>query len=108
MLADKTPFEDGCIITNPPYSIATPMIRHAMDVLPTGCRLYMFLRVLFLESLERKSLFEEYPPLRVWISSQRISCAKNGDFENFSQNAQAYAWYVFEKGYKGKTELNWF
>lgn len=47
MLAQSMPFEDGCIITNPPYSIATPMIRHAMDILSDGCKLYMFLRILF-------------------------------------------------------------
>lgn len=99
---------DCDIITNPPYKIASDIIRKAMDVVTDGNRIAMFLRILFLESLERKRLFEEYPPERVWISSQRIPCAKSGDFENGSQNAQGYAWFIWQKGYFGDTKLGWF
>lgn len=99
---------NGSIVTNPPFSIAVPIIRHALDIMEDGNKLCMFLRILFLESLERKALFKEYPPIRVWVSSERISCAKNGDFEHKAQNAQAYAWYVWVKGYKGDTTLGWF
>ena len=36
--------------------------------------------------------------------------AKNADFEKFKKqgSAVAYAWYVWEKGYKGDTIVKWF
>jgi hypothetical protein len=52
-------------------------------------------------------LFEKYPPKTVYISSSRLVCAKNGDFENTKGSAVAYAWYVWQKGYKGDTVVKW-
>lgn len=99
---------DCDIITNPPYKIATPIIRKAMEVITNGNCVAMWLRILFLESMERKKLFDEYPPLRVWISSKRIPCAMNGDFENITSSAQGYMWLIFQKGYTGSTTIDWF
>lgn len=98
----------GDIITNPPYSHATPIIYKALDLLAEGQRLAMWLRILFLESLERKKLFSIYPLEVVYISSKRIPCAMNGDFEHFSQSAQGYMWAIWRKGYKGETTIRWF
>lgn len=95
----------GDIITNPPYSCAAEMVRKALATIADGCKVAMWLRILFLESMERKRLFSEFPPLRVWISSRRIPCGKNG---NFGASAQGFSWYIFQKGYKGTTQLNWF
>lgn len=97
---------DGDIITNPPYSDAASFVRKAIDVVNDECKVAMWLRILFLESQSRKDLFKEFPPKRVWISSSRIPCGKNGDFSG--QSAQAYAWFIWEKGHKGETILNWF
>ena len=36
----------------------------------------------------------------------RITCAMNGEFENCLSSAIAYAWYIWEKGYKGKPTIN--
>lgn len=95
----------GDIITNPPYSCATDMVRKALSVVADGCKVAMWLRILYLESAERKRLFEEFPPVRVWISSRRIPCGKDG---KFGASAQGYAWYVWKKGYEGETTLKWF
>lgn len=54
---------------------------------------------------KRKRFFEQYPPVRIWISSRRIPCGMNGEF---GASAQGYAWFVWEKGYKGQTTINWF
>ena len=48
------------------------------------------------------------PSIRVWVSSSRLKCAMNGDFEDFSSSAAAYAWFVWEKVYKGETTVKWF
>lgn len=93
------------IVTNPPYKCATKMLRHLLNLMENGCKMAVWLRILYLESAERKRLFEEFPPVRVWISSRRIPCGKDG---KFGASAQGYAWYVWKKGYEGETTLKWF
>ena len=102
---------DGHIITNPPYNKAKEFIEKALEIVPEGYKVCMFLKVQFLEGKARKKLFEKYPPKRVWVSSSRIQCAKNGEFEKMKAgggSAVAFAWYVWEKGYQGETTLKWF
>ena len=99
---------DGDIITNPPYKYAKEFVEHALDLIPNGNRVAMFLKFTFAEGKARKHLFTTQPPKTVYISSSRLICAKNGDFESISSSAVAYAWYVWEKGYTGDTVLKWF
>lgn len=101
---------DGTIITNPPYKFAGEFIETALRVVAWGNKVCMFLKVQFLEGKARKKLFEKYPPKHIWVSSSRLVCAMNGDFESMRKggSAVAYAWYVWEKGYKGDTILKWF
>lgn len=93
---------NGDIITNPPYKIALPILKHCLDIIPEGNKVAMFLKVLFLEGKERKKFFEENPPKVIYVASGRLNCAKNGDFDKYTSSAVAYAWFVFEKGYKGE------
>lgn len=99
---------DGDIITNPPYIYAKEFVLKALQIIPKGNKVAMFLRMQFLESKDRKHLFLEFPPKNVFITSSRISCAKNGDFKNNKGGAMAYCWFVWQKGYKGETTLKWF
>lgn len=101
----------GDIITNPPYKYAQKFIEKSLQIIPRGNKVAMFLKVQFLEGKARKKMFEKYPPKTVYVSSSRILCAKNADFEGMRRgggSAVAYAWYVWEKGYKGETILKWF
>ncbi len=101
---------EGDILTNPPYKYAKEFIEHAMEIIPKGRRIFMFLKVQFLEGKARRKLFEKYPPKCVYVSSSRILCAKNAMFDEMKAgggSAVAYAWFEFEKGYKGKSELKW-
>lgn len=99
----------GSIVTNPPYKFALEFVYKALSLLPRGCKLAMFLRLLFLESRERRELFEKYPPVRVWVSSSRIKCLKNNDRAFVgSGGAMAFAWFVWIKGYEGETVVKWF
>lgn len=102
---------NGHIITNPPYNKAKCFVEKALELVPDGKKVCMFLKVQFLEGKARKKLFEKYPPRRIWVSSSRLLCAKNGDFEKMKAgggSAVAYAWFVWEKGYKGETVVKWF
>lgn len=96
----------GDIITNPPYSCATDMVRKALSVVSGRRKVAMWLRILFLESKHRQELFRELPPKRIWVSSSRIPCSDREG--NFRGSAQGYAWYIWEKGYKGETKIDWF
>lgn len=104
-LTFNQPFD---IITNPPYKYAQDFIEKALDLVNDGCRVAMLLRLLFLESQKRKELFLKYPPQYIYVSSSRINCALNAEFETYNGGAMAYAWYIWEKGYAGETILRWF
>lgn len=101
---------NGDVITNPPYKLAKEFIEKAIDIIPEGRKVAMFLKIQFLEGKERKKLFQKYPPKVIYVSSSRILCAKNAEFEAMKAgggSAVAYAWYVWEKGYHGDTILKW-
>lgn len=101
---------NGDIITNPPYKYAKDFIEKSLSIIPQGNKVAMFLKIQFLEGKERKKLFQAFPPKIVYVSSSRILCAKNAEFERMIEgggSAVAYAWYVWEKGYKGDTIIKW-
>lgn len=98
---------EGDIITNPPYKYAREFVEHALEIIPDGCKVAMFLKIQFLETKGRRELFEKYPPKTVYVASGGLACAKNGEFGSHSLRAMCYAWYVWEKGYHGDTVLKW-
>ncbi len=95
------------IITNPPYKYAKEFVEKALDISMHSVKVAMFLKLTFLEGQARKKLFEQYPPARIYVFSGRVKCAKNGDFEGMGSSAVAYAWYVWEKGFKGDPIIKW-
>ena len=115
---------NGDIITNPPYLGAQEFVEHALDLIDDGNKVAMFLKITFLEGKSRRKLFEDYPPKRVYVSTSRILCGKNGDFYKRDKNgnliidkdgnpmedssAVCYAWFIWEKGYKGDIILKHF
>lgn len=115
LLATKAdiPFSERFdIITNPPYKLAKEFVLKGLDLLPDEyCRLYMFLKLTFLEGKARyNEIFSQTPPCKVYVFSERIMCAKNGDFEGMKAgggSAVAYAWFVWRPGYTGNTIVEW-
>lgn len=99
---------EGDIITNPPYSLAQEFVEQALKMVKEGAKVAMFLKLTFLEGKGRITLFRENPPIRVWVSRSRLKCAINGDFDSISSSATAYAWYIWEKGFKGDPTIHWF
>lgn len=107
-LAESKPDSwDGSIITNPPYKYAYEFVEKALDTVTEGNKVAMFLKLQFLEGKKRRKLFDNAPPQTIYVSSSRLVCAKNGDFDNTTSSAVAYAWYVWQKGYKGNTIVKW-
>lgn len=52
----------GDIITNPPYKYAKEFVEKALEVIPEGNKVAMFLKLQFLEGKARRKLFGCYPP----------------------------------------------
>ena len=96
----------GSIVTNPPYEYAMEFVIKALDIVPQGEKVAMFLRTLFLEGQKRyDKIFKENPPKTVYVFSKRQVCSKVDDFTEGS--AVSYAWFVWEKGFSGNTEIKW-
>lgn len=101
----------GDIVTNPPYKYAKEFVERALEVVADGHKVAMFLKLTFLESKKRRELFDKYPPKIIYVSSSRLQCAKNGEFKKYKNGvgtAVAYAWFVWEKGFKGEPIVRWF
>jgi hypothetical protein len=111
--AEKAGFITGGydILTNPPYKYAKEFVQKSLELLPVGCKCYMFLKLQFLEGVARyNEIFHTTPPKAVYVFKKRVLCAKNGDFERMREgggSAVAYAWFVWEKGYNDITSLGW-
>lgn len=98
---------DGDIITNPPYKYALEFVKKALQMVGTGRKVAMFLKLTFLEGKGRKQFFLENPPKTVYVSSSRLICAVNGNFKTITSSAVAYAWFVWEKGFAGEPVIRW-
>lgn len=96
----------GDIITNPPYKYAKEFIEKALEVTKHNAKIAMFMKLSFLESNARRQFFKDNPPQTVYVSSARLRCAKNGDFKK-AKDAISYAWFIWKKGYKGRTVIKW-
>lgn len=94
------------IITNPPYALAKEFVEHALDISMDSVKVAMFLKIQFLESKKRYKLFKKYPPKKIYVFVNRVNCGKNGVFGKES-SAVCYAWFVWEKGYKGLPRVDW-
>jgi len=97
---------DGDIVMNPPYELAAAFVAKALSIVKEGRKVAAFLKLTFAEGIGRRPLFNEYPPIRIWVSSSRLECGKNGVFG--AGSAVCYCWWIWEKGFKGDTTLKWF
>lgn len=98
----------GDIITNPPYKHTTEFILKSLEAIPFDNKVAMLLKLTHLEGKERyKNIYSIYPPKTIYVFSSRINCAKNNDFNKHKSSAIAYAWFVWQKGYMGCSELKW-
>lgn len=98
------------IITNPPYRFAKEFVEKALDTVAEGQKVAMFLKLTFLESQKRGELLDTHPPKRIYVARKRLQCARNGDFNTYKKGVGAaicYAWFVWEKGFKGKPTIDY-
>lgn len=105
-LSIKEPF-NGDIITNPPFKITVEFMVKALELIQPGHKVAMFLKVLHLEGIDRyNKIYSINPPKRVLVFSKRINTWRSGE-EKLIGGMMAFAWYIWEKGWQGKTTLEW-
>lgn len=97
-------FEED-IVTNPPYKLGVDFVKKAIEILANECQIALLLKLTFMCSKGRAKFFEENPPKFIYVFSDRIECAKNGNFEG--KKGVDYAWFIWEKGWHGDTTLRW-
>jgi hypothetical protein len=96
----------GDIITNPPYKYCSEFILKALDSIPIGNKIAMFLKLTTLEGQKRyEEIYSKYPPKTIYVYSKRKECAENGKFKGTS--AVCYAWFIWEKGFIGCPQIKW-
>lgn len=96
------------IVTNPPYKYALEWVLKSLDCIKEERYVCLFLKTTFLEGKKRYAeLFTKYPPKHVFVCSQRVKCAMNGNFDKIGSSAASYSWFVWQKGYQGKPQIDW-
>lgn len=93
------------IVTNPPFNQAEKFVWHALEV--GGNKVAMFLKLSFLESEGRKKLFEETPLETVYVFRKRVNLYPYGQEKPKNSGTTAYAWYVWNRNYKGAPKIKW-
>lgn len=93
------------IVTNPPFNLITQFAYHAL--MYSRRKVVFLAKLAFLETIERKSLFENTPLARVYVYSKRIRLDKNIVSGKTNGGMIAFAWFVWEHGYSGEPVLRW-
>jgi len=108
----KTDFPKGKydIITNPPYDEELiTIIKKLLGIYKK--KIALLLPILYLNGKERyDEIYSKTPPARVYFYTGRINIAKNADWETYNNkgaNMTIYAWFIWERGHQGGTELKW-
>lgn len=93
------------IVTNPPYNSAGEFVKACIS--KSTLKFALLLRLAFLEGVERqKTIFNETPPSRIWIFSERITFyPKNAEVKG--GGTTAYAWFVWDRAKWGTAEIKW-
>jgi len=87
------------IITNPPfkYNYNGEFIKKSLDCINDNGIIVMLLKLVYLESNKRFEFFKEFPPKFIYVHSKRLNF--------YGGTGICYAWFVWQKGYKGDTIL---
>lgn len=87
------------IITNPPFKFGTKFAIHALNLATD--KVAIFNKLTFLEGKERRDkLFSRGNLRKIYVFSERVGFNGGGGM-------MAFAWFVFDKHWQGKPELEW-
>lgn len=94
------------VVTNPPFGLAKEFVAKALS-LTTG-KVAMFLRLAFLEGVDRGAWFPGTPLARVYIMSRRVPMQRGRLSEiGDGHGVIAFAWFVWDHSHSGAPSLGW-
>lgn len=95
------------IVTNPPYdrNELNELIQKFQLIYKR--KLALLLRLSFLESEGRREFFSSFPLKVVYVFSSRVTMHPENEESPQNSGTVAYAWFVWEKGFLGKTTIQW-
>ncbi len=92
-----------CIVTNPPFKLANEFVAKAIELCP---RVFMLLRLAFLESERRSPILDGGDLCRVHVFRNRLPMMHRAGWEGpKASSGMAFAWFTFIRGYHGPIEL---
>jgi hypothetical protein len=104
MESGSAPCYIGSILTNPPFKLADQFVRHALLLCP---RVYMLLRLAFLESERRSAILESGWLKRVYVFRKRLPMMHRAGWQGpRATSSIPFAWFVFDREHRGPTELH--
>jgi hypothetical protein len=104
LLERQVPIGTQAIITNPPYKIASAFARKAIELCP---RVYMLLRLAFLEGAGRSDILDGGSLARVHVFKERLPMMhRDGWAGPKSTSTIAFAWFVWDADHRGPPELS--
>jgi len=103
LLERQTRVDVEAIVTNPPFKLAGEFVEHALHLCP---RVFMLLRLAFMESERRTGILDTGKLARVYVFRNRLPMMhRDGWTGNKVSNATAFAWFEWNRAHSGPTEL---
>lgn len=93
------------IVTNPPFKLAAPFMRKALE-LAEG-KIAILLRLACLEGSERGEIFDSTPLARVWVFRKRLTMMRGEVKDGQTGGMVAFAWFVWDRAHTGAPVLGW-
>jgi hypothetical protein len=104
LLEHRLPVGVESIVTNPPYKNADAFVAHAISLCP---KVYMLLRLAFLESERRSSILDTGKLARVYLFKNRLPMMHRHGWQGpRASSAIPFAWFCFNADHTGTAELH--
>ncbi len=92
------------IVTNPPFKLAHEFVAHALKLCP---KVYMLLRLAFLESERRRDILDNGTLAHVHVFRKRIPMMHRAGWEGRKgSSAMAFAWFTWDRAHQGPTIID--
>ena len=100
----RAPAGVECVVTNPPFKLADQFVAHALLLVP---RVFMLLRLAFLESTRRTPILESGRLACVHVFRNRLPMMHRHGWDGpRASSSTAYAWFVFDQKHGGAATID--
>ena len=99
------------VITNPPFNLFQEFVEKALKI--SDKKVIMFGKLQALEGIKRATFLQTTPLKTVYVFKKRQQPLRNGKEideltgKKWASSTMAFAWFVWEIGYKGKPQIEW-